>query len=80
MIKSCSSRGDHRNLIILRKRHSRCRCRPQEAAKAVHKYIRACPCAAAWRSGHRIRLRIGRPGFESRQGVRFMCNCRNVHT
>jgi hypothetical protein len=27
---------------------------------------------AAWRRGHRIRLRNRRPGFESRQGVRFL--------
>jgi hypothetical protein len=27
---------------------------------------------AAWRSGHRIRLRNRRPGFESRQGIRFL--------
>jgi hypothetical protein len=27
---------------------------------------------AAWRSGHRIRLRNRRPGFESRQGLRFL--------
>jgi hypothetical protein len=30
----------------------------------------ACP-VAAWRSGHRIRLKNWRPGFESSQGVRF---------
>jgi hypothetical protein len=30
------------------------------------------PALAAWRSGHRIRLRNRRPGFESRQGVRFL--------
>jgi hypothetical protein len=27
---------------------------------------------AAWRSGHRIRLSNISPGFESRQGVRFL--------
>jgi hypothetical protein len=27
---------------------------------------------AAWCSGHRIRLRKGRPGFESRQGLSFL--------
>jgi hypothetical protein len=26
---------------------------------------------AAWRSGHRIRLRNKKTGFESRQGIRF---------
>jgi hypothetical protein len=26
---------------------------------------------AAWRSGHRIRLRIERSGFDSRQGIRI---------
>jgi hypothetical protein len=27
---------------------------------------------AAWRSRHRIRLKIRSPGFESRQGIRFL--------
>jgi hypothetical protein len=27
---------------------------------------------AAWRSGHRIGLQDSRPGFESRQGIRFL--------
>jgi hypothetical protein len=31
-----------------------------------------CIALAAWRSGHRTRLRNTRPGFESRQGVRFL--------
>jgi hypothetical protein len=26
---------------------------------------------SAWRSRHRIRLRTRRPGFESRQGIRY---------
>jgi hypothetical protein len=35
---------------------------------------------AAWRSGHRIRHRNRRPGFESRLGIRFKGKHRTVDT
>jgi hypothetical protein len=31
----------------------------------------------AWRSQHRIHFRTNRPGFESRQGIRFLLKCQS---